>query len=161
MGGTKAFGFIKPDGGGEDVFFHVRDIEDGRSLAPGTKVSFVMGQSARGPRALRVTGGATAPRGERRGLSGVPRGAWQMPTPPPASDQVEHDAALARELAANVSQDLSHHRDPSYRDAPPRGWPYDGPRYGGRGDGRGAPPPDYYRGSRAPPRGGDEYYGQY
>ncbi len=108
-----------------------------------------------------MTGGATAPRGERRGLSGVPRGAWQMPTPPPASDQVEHDAALARELAADVSQDLSHHRDPSYRDAPPRGWPYDGPRYGGRGDGRGAPPPDYYRGSRAPPRGFDDYYGHY
>ena len=61
---------------------------------------------------------------------------------------------MARELAANVSQDLSHHRDPSYRD---------GPRYGGRGDGRGAPPPDdyYYRGSRAPPRGFDDYYGHY
>ena len=93
--------------------------------------------------------------------SGGFRGAWQMPTPP-ASDQEVRDAALARELAADVSQDLSHHRRPSYRDAPRVGWPHDGPRYGGRGDGRGAPPPDYYyHGSRAPPRDFDDYYGQY
>ncbi len=53
------FGFIKPDGGGEDHFFHRSGMADGCSfdtLAEGTRVSFEFeeGQGGKGPRAVQV-----------------------------------------------------------------------------------------------------------
>lgn len=53
------FGFIKPDGGGEDHFFHRSGMADGCSfdtLAEGARVSFERedGQNGKGPRAIQV-----------------------------------------------------------------------------------------------------------
>ena len=51
----KGFGFIET-GSGKDLFFHMSACEGVRfeDLQPGTKVSFVDGQSPKGPRAESV-----------------------------------------------------------------------------------------------------------
>lgn len=82
---NRGFGFVSPDGGGDDVFVHVNDVtveED--LLRPGAEVSFDLEDSERGPRAvnLAVTGegdagftkpvrrGATAPAAAPRRAAG-------------------------------------------------------------------------------------------
>jgi cold shock protein len=39
----KGFGFVKPDGGGDDIFFHVSALRDGDEISQGKTVSFEMG----------------------------------------------------------------------------------------------------------------------
>ena len=39
----KGFGFIKPDDGGDDVFFHVTALREGDSIAKGNTVAFEIG----------------------------------------------------------------------------------------------------------------------
>jgi CspA family cold shock protein len=39
----KGYGFIAPDGGGTDVFFHVSALREGDEVHEGTAVSFEMG----------------------------------------------------------------------------------------------------------------------
>ena len=52
----KGFGFIAPDGGGDDVFCHFSAIKaDGfRTLAEGQKVNFETEQGQKGPQAANV-----------------------------------------------------------------------------------------------------------
>ena len=39
----KGFGFIKPDDGGVDVFFHVSALRDGDKITKGNAVNFEIG----------------------------------------------------------------------------------------------------------------------
>ncbi|MBY3413104.1 cold-shock protein [Rhizobium laguerreae] len=43
----KGFGFITPDGGGEDVFVHVSAVEGSTLLREGQKVAYEIGQDRR------------------------------------------------------------------------------------------------------------------
>ena len=57
----KGFGFIRPEGGGRDVFFHVSRLAEGDSsaLVPGAKVSYELGMDRTGKMAatnLRLRG---------------------------------------------------------------------------------------------------------
>lgn len=51
---AKGFGFITPEGGGEDLFAHFKEIQGQgfRSLKEGQKVEFV---AARGPKGMQAT----------------------------------------------------------------------------------------------------------
>ena len=52
----KGYGFITPDGDGEDVYFHYTAIEGSgfRSLREGEQVSYELGESRRGEIATNV-----------------------------------------------------------------------------------------------------------
>ena len=46
----KGFGFLRPDNGGKDIFFHVSRLRDGQStdLVPGAKVAYELGMDRNG-----------------------------------------------------------------------------------------------------------------
>lgn len=49
---ARGYGFIAPDSGAEDVFLHVNDLLDEKSLiAPGVRVEFDVEKGDRGPKA--------------------------------------------------------------------------------------------------------------
>jgi CspA family cold shock protein len=56
---TKGFGFISPDGGGEDLFVHHSEIKTSgyANLDEGQKVEFEVGQGKKGPCATNVIPG--------------------------------------------------------------------------------------------------------
>jgi CspA family cold shock protein len=53
----KGFGFITPDGGGQDLFVHHSEIQGSgfKSLQEGGKVEFNATQGTKGPQAAQVT----------------------------------------------------------------------------------------------------------
>jgi cold shock protein len=53
----KGFGFIAPDGGGEDVFAHFSNIAASgyRSLQENDRVEFEVGEGRKGPQAENIT----------------------------------------------------------------------------------------------------------
>ncbi len=57
--GSKGFGFIVPDDGGEDLFVHHSEIKGSgySSLDEGQKVEFEVGQGKKGPCATNVIPG--------------------------------------------------------------------------------------------------------
>ena len=50
---SKGFGFIVQDGKKDDIFFHVSALE-GQNINEGTKVSYDIGDSPKGPSATNV-----------------------------------------------------------------------------------------------------------
>lgn len=46
----KGFGFLRPDGGGKDIFFHISRLHQGQStdLVPGAKVAYELGMDRNG-----------------------------------------------------------------------------------------------------------------
>ncbi|MFC8193433.1 cold-shock protein [Cellulomonas sp. NPDC057328] len=52
----KGYGFITPDGGGQDLFVHYSAIQSSgyRSLEEGQAVDFEVGQGSKGPQAEQV-----------------------------------------------------------------------------------------------------------
>ncbi len=50
----KAYGFIAPDGGGDEVFVHISGVIGGKALQKGQRVSFEIGQGPKGPQARNV-----------------------------------------------------------------------------------------------------------
>jgi len=53
---SKGFGFIEPEGSGQDVFVHYSSISDNgfKTLREGDKVSFEVSQGSKGPQASNV-----------------------------------------------------------------------------------------------------------
>jgi len=51
----RGFGFIKPDAGGDDMFFHITEVaDDGGDIAVGRAVAFEVGTDPRTGRALAI-----------------------------------------------------------------------------------------------------------
>ena len=52
----RGFGFIAPDGGAKDVFFHATELKGAafEDLKEGTKVTFDMAESDKGPKAVNI-----------------------------------------------------------------------------------------------------------
>jgi CspA family cold shock protein len=46
----KGYGFLRPDGGGKDIFFHISRLHQGQApdLVPGTKVAYELGMDRNG-----------------------------------------------------------------------------------------------------------------
>src|SRR5690349_19023098 len=46
----KGFGFLRPEGGGKDIFFHISRLHQGQAteLAPGTRVAYDLGMDRNG-----------------------------------------------------------------------------------------------------------------
>jgi CspA family cold shock protein len=53
----RGFGFIRPDGESEDIFFHTSSVEGGGfdSMSEGQRVEFEKGKDDRDPRKTRAT----------------------------------------------------------------------------------------------------------
>lgn len=50
---SKGFGFIIQDGG-DDIFFHISEVQGGQEPQDGDKVEFEVGQGKKGPCAVSV-----------------------------------------------------------------------------------------------------------
>lgn len=73
---VRGYGFIAPDGGGEDVFMHMNDLEGDESLlAVGTRVSFDVVDGERGLKAYGVQVLESARPGTRPATGNPPRSA--------------------------------------------------------------------------------------
>ncbi len=84
--GEKGFGFAELEDGSGDAFLHVGALQalGYDSVAPGTKLSVVVGQGAKGPQITRVmevdeTTAAAAPARPAAPRTGAPRGPRQAP----------------------------------------------------------------------------------
>lgn len=53
--GTKGYGFINVEGGGEDAFVHINSLTPGTQIDEGDKVTFDLEEGQKGPQAANVT----------------------------------------------------------------------------------------------------------
>ena len=51
---TKGFGFITPENGGQDIFVHVTDLVDAKTLRERDYVQYEEAQGRKGPNAVKV-----------------------------------------------------------------------------------------------------------
>ncbi len=79
---NKGYGFVAPESGGEDVFVHVNDLLEDKSLmVPGRIVEFILDEGDRGPKASRVkvvSPGASPHRAETRQVRAEPSDGDEM-----------------------------------------------------------------------------------
>jgi cold shock protein len=104
---VRGYGFVTPDGGGEDVFLHANDLEMEKSLArPGVRVSFDVEEGARGQFAtsVRPCDGEFAVQAARRGVSGDNESSWDEYIEVLSSAEFEH---AVTELLLTVTPPLS------------------------------------------------------
>jgi len=52
---TKGFGFITPENGGQDIFVHVTDLMDAKTLRERDRVQYEEAQGRKGPNAVKVS----------------------------------------------------------------------------------------------------------
>ncbi|MEZ0233112.1 MAG: cold shock domain-containing protein [Methylophilaceae bacterium] len=50
----RGFGFITPNGSGEDIFLHISDLDDSQRPSVGGLVTYTIGENAKGKKAMNV-----------------------------------------------------------------------------------------------------------
>jgi cold shock CspA family protein len=99
----RGYGFIAPDGGGDDVFVHANDLEaDGYEIAVGTKVRFQVVDGERGLKAFDVR--VLADSRSNGGVAPVAEAPQVVPAPPPPDVDDEFDVLSEKEFIAEVTE---------------------------------------------------------
>jgi cold shock protein len=102
---SKGYGFIEPEGGGDDIFVHFSAIQMNgfKTLAQGSRVSYELADGPKGKQALNIMAEEAA-RNTRRSPYGM------LPVHQASRDSAGQHAASADhgEFATNASQNTAH-----------------------------------------------------